>query len=137
MDCSRYLFTQASRSLLKIFSLDVSKLKTERHPFQLVPLFQGETQQFAIPFFFLPHLFDNLDGIVYIMNHHDGREPLDLRLATALQYSAYDKGERYADGSTQDGHKKTAPVKSSFGFLFHNGYKDTLFPRSLLVIIII
>ena len=40
------------------------------------------------------------------MNHHDGREPLGLRLATTLQYSAYDKGERYADGSTQDGHKK-------------------------------
>jgi hypothetical protein len=94
-------------------------------------LFQGETQQLAIPLFFLLHFFEDINGIVYIMNHHDGREPPGLLLVAILQNSAYDEGERHADGGTQGGHKKTTPVKSSFGFLFHNEYKDTLFSGHL------
>ena len=66
------------------------------------------------------HIAD-LDGIVYIVDDHDGREPLGVRLAAALQYSAHDKGERYADGGSYDRDKELLPVHLFAGsLLFHH-----------------
>ena len=66
--------------------------------------------------------FDGIDGMVHVVDDHDGREPLGVRFAAALQYSAHDKGERYADGGSYDRDKELLPVHPFAVCLFFHAF---------------